>query len=219
MLLSRWHPYPAAIRSAAVIPELRDTGGLRSGLTGYRAGNAGKHRPGSMAFNVRMLKRDDIGASLIAAWDALEARACQPNAYLSSSFVLPALEHLTASADVRIVVVEEPADAAKPAALLGLGIFKLQAPTRTLPVRHLASYECIHSYLGGLLIDREYSVATLNALFRFLAQPGGEWHAVLFSKFPSDGFWAESCLRQAEACGLAWHETCLLYTSPSPRDS
>ena len=148
---------------------------------------------------VRVLRPEELDAPFLASWNALESRALAPNAFLSPNFVLPAVRHLTPHADVRIAAIEMFGT------LCGLGVFELRGPTRALPVRHLASYECIHSYAGSVLIDRECASTTLNALFRFLIQPGADWHAVQISKFPGDGPFFHSWNQHAP--GLKWHES------------
>jgi hypothetical protein len=90
---------------------------------------------------VRLLRADELGAADIDAWLDLEARALEPNGYLSPHFVLPALRHLDGDKTVLAVLVEAPATG--PSArmrLLGLGLFVRSGPTRALPLPHLVGY-------------------------------------------------------------------------------
>lgn len=58
---------------------------------------------------VRVLTAEELSASDMAAWSDLEARAIEPNAYMSPHFVLPALRHLEPEAPVEIWFVQRHA--------------------------------------------------------------------------------------------------------------
>ena len=133
---------------------------------------------------VRKLMVNEVTPAFVSAWADLESRAVEPNAYLSPHFILPAIRHLDPEAHVWIIAVETGALGGHE--LIGIGIFQPVLGTRPLPLPHLVAYKSRHSYLGGLLLDRERARAALDALFNYVKTLG--WcQGVMFGKMRQDG--------------------------------
>lgn len=113
-------------------------------------------------FVMRVVAARDVNAADAQAWAALEARAIEPNAYLSPFFVLPATRHLTPQSDTIVCFVERSRVGQRD--LVGVGIFDKVRGSRQFPLPHLIAYRSVHSFLGGLLLDRDYRAQALDAL-------------------------------------------------------
>jgi CelD/BcsL family acetyltransferase involved in cellulose biosynthesis len=116
-------------------------------------------------WQVRRLAPGDLTAADIAAWAALEPRTAEPNAYLSPHFMLPALRHLGPGARAAVYLIDRHAAGSRET--LGAGVFVRTSGSRYLPLPHLIAYRCEHSYLSGVLLDRDWTDEGLTA---FLAQ-------------------------------------------------
>jgi CelD/BcsL family acetyltransferase involved in cellulose biosynthesis len=115
-------------------------------------------------FQMRVVPVRDVNAEDVHAWAALEARAVEPNAYLSPFFVLPAARHLTPESDTIVCFIERLG--AGPRDLVGVGIFEKAPASRQFPLPHLIAYRSVHSYLGGMLLHRDCHAQALDALIR-----------------------------------------------------
>jgi hypothetical protein len=152
--------------------------------------------PERTAWKVRLATVADITPMIYDAWADLETRAVEANAYLSPHFVLPALRHLDAGAPIVIALVE------RGPTLVGVAVFRDERPSQTFPLPHLAGYRSMHSFLGGVLVDRQHLKGTVSALFDELHALRWRWHAVSMS-----GVWVDGPLYEAwetEARGRGW---------------
>jgi CelD/BcsL family acetyltransferase involved in cellulose biosynthesis len=151
--------------------------------------------PGSFSapsITVRVLSAAQIDASTHSAWVALEARALEPNAYLSPHFVLPALKHLDAHIPARIVLVERRAAGMR--SLIAAGVFEHVLGTRQFPMPYWRAYRSKHSFMGGVLLDHEHAAVALSHLLQ--AVQGNQWrlHGIDFGLVWADG--AQAALLQ-----------------------
>jgi CelD/BcsL family acetyltransferase involved in cellulose biosynthesis len=151
--------------------------------------------------HVRQLGLRDLTPSRIAAWSALEARAAEPNAFLSPHFVLPALRHLDPGVSPVVLVVEQGAD------LLALGVFTAVKASRICPLPHLVGYTSQHSYLGGLLVDRDHLRTAVGAMCDHARRRSFGWQAMVFTKMRSDGPIAALLEERALTTGTAMRRT------------
>jgi CelD/BcsL family acetyltransferase involved in cellulose biosynthesis len=119
------------------------------------------------------------------AWAALEARAAEPNAFMSPHFVLPALQHLDAGASVILMWIERAAGGLKE--LAGVGVFRRCVASRVFPWPHLSAYQSEHTYLGGLLVDGDSVRPVVEAIRGFLARPGSAWKGLELPKVDTGG--------------------------------
>jgi len=145
------------------------------GLPGRSSRSSG--RP----FTVRVSNARALDPDVVRAWSSLEARALEPNAYLSPHFVLPALRYLDPDVRALAIRVERAPESAtdghagetagEPAAarLVGMGIFEWVKGTRAFPLPHLVAYRSRHSFSSGILLDRAHAAEALAALVEHLA--------------------------------------------------
>lgn len=152
----------------------------------------------SCRFEVVAPSAIDTGFEL--AWAALEERALEPNPYLSPDFVLPALAHLEVRERVRLLVVRRR-DAA--GTMVALGLFHVSPGSRRMPLPHLRGFLGPHSFLGGLLLDRDDAEPALQALFDGLRTHAWRWQGLVLERCWSDGPQAELLRRLVEQ--RKWH--------------
>jgi CelD/BcsL family acetyltransferase involved in cellulose biosynthesis len=114
------------------------------------------------AFSVRVVAADQISDRDIGAWAALEARALEPNAYLSPHFMLPQIRHLAGTQRPAVLFVERTVLHARE--LVGVAVVGDVAPSLAFPVRRLVGYGTSYAALGGILLDRECALDALRAL-------------------------------------------------------
>ena len=132
---------------------------------------------------MRSLVPEEVTPAFVGAWSELEGRAIESNAYLSPHFALPAIRHLEGSNPVTIIAIQ--ACAGGRPELIGVGIFRRVWGTRNLPLPHLIAYQSRHSYLSGMLIDRRWASAALEAFFDYVRGLG--WcQGVVFNKLIRD---------------------------------
>jgi hypothetical protein len=90
---------------------------------------------------------------------------------------------LEGSNPVTIIAIQ--ACGAGRAELIGVGIFRRVWGTRHLPLPHLIAYQSRHSYLSGMLLDRCWASAALEAFFDYVRRLG--WcQGVVFNKLIRD---------------------------------
>ncbi len=153
-------------------------------------------------YTVRVLNPTEIDSKLISAWEDLEARALVPNAFMSPYFVMPAIRHL-ASADNTFGVFVEKTSSGLPN-LVGVALFQVRKPTRRFPLKHLAAFETIHSYLSDFLLDREHVSAVLQEIYRYLTDKKHAWHGLYLNNFSSESFFSEEAKTIASDFGIRW---------------
>jgi hypothetical protein len=123
--------------------------------------------------------------AVAAPWLELESRALEPNAFLSPLFVFPAVRYLVSARTSPWLLTVRPVQAATRWLLLAL--VRPRAPRPRYPLPHLVSWRSPHSYLGGLLVDRDETERALHALCAFLASPRTPWCGLFFDEIPGHG--------------------------------
>lgn len=126
-----------------------------------------------------------LTAADIAAWEDLESRAVEPNAYLSPHFLLPALRWLTPHETTYLVIVERRLGATRE--LIGVAAFAESAAARRFGLRSLIGYRSKHSFLGGMLLDRACAPQALRTLLQHLARTFPSHRLVEIPKTWRDG--------------------------------
>jgi hypothetical protein len=132
----------------------------------------------TMDLTIKVLEHNELTEDRIKRWCGLEQRSIEQNAYLSPYFILPALKHLPPRGKPIFVFIEKGEGNASE--LLGVGVFECSPRSIYLPVPHLKAYRCPHSYLTGLLIDRQHLKETTNAFFSFFHDSRAQWCGVEF---------------------------------------
>jgi CelD/BcsL family acetyltransferase involved in cellulose biosynthesis len=132
--------------------------------------------------SVTVLAGADALAPWIPAWEALAARALEPNAFHEPWLMLPGLEAFGAGQDVRFVLLHSaPVPGSAPVLL---GIFPVERATRYrgLPLRHLRLWRHRHCFLGTPLLDATRAREVLSRFLDWVAAEGRscamEWEMV-----------------------------------------
>lgn len=159
-------------------------------------------------YRIRLARFPELGEMAISAWARLEERALESNAYMSPRFVIPAVRHLCGPKEAPeiLFVLVERGDAG-PEGLAGAGVFRRSLGTASLPFPHLKAFLSPHSYLSGLLIDRDGAEGAARAFFRFFCGGNGPWLGVEFMHRPSEGPQAELLAFVAKEFDVTWHES------------
>jgi hypothetical protein len=137
------------------------------------------------SYHVRLAHLDDIDARTVSAWMDLEQRSLEANAYLSPHFVLPSVRHLDSGVSPLFMFIERVHGGSREFA--GLGVFTVQSPNFHFPLPYLRAYCSNHSYLTGLLVDRDHSEPAIETLFDFFSQAASKWHGIEFQNRSGDG--------------------------------
>lgn len=151
----------------------------------------------SIQYITRVVATECVEAKDVEAWSALESRAIEPNAYLSPHFVLAATRWLTPDERAKVFFVEKVAR--ESVELVGVGVFSESGPTKQLPIRTLAGYRSRHSFLSGLLLDREWAVPALRALLDSVSDVLPQCKAVVIPSVWNDGALATASEADAQA--------------------
>ena len=131
-----------------------------------------------MKLRVNLLSFHDMDEDMIKQWYDLEMRSKDGNAYLSPSFILPAIKYLTPSRTPSFMTVTKISDSTS--VLIGLGIFEYSAGTKYFPFPHLTAYRTLYSFVNRLLIDDEHIQASIDAIFNFTKSMHGIFGIELF---------------------------------------
>jgi CelD/BcsL family acetyltransferase involved in cellulose biosynthesis len=152
---------------------------------------------------VRTIRVAELTPEVVRAWADLEGRSLHFNAFLSPHFILPAIRHLTSDKNVLILLVESPS----PSQLLGLGVFEINRPSLIWPLPYLTAYRPPHSYLNGLLIDRENPREIITALYDHLSHPKFRYNYVDLHLHPECKITDETHSALAQTYPLQWQKT------------
>jgi len=153
-------------------------------------------------YKARILRPDKVDDKTIAAWADLEARAVVPNAFMSPYFVLPSLRYLESPEDVFGMFVEKASGGVS--TLVGVALFKVRKPTRRFPLKHLAAFESIHSYLSDFLIDRDHEADALKVVYSYVTDKKRPWHALYLNDFSPDRLLDGEAAALASDFGMEW---------------
>jgi hypothetical protein len=158
-------------------------------------------------FRVRPVRFHELDEETISRWGLLEERALEGNAYISPRFMIPALRHLATPKEAResmFVFVEKTGGGG--GELVGAGVFVRSSGSHRFPLPHLRAYTSPHSYLSGILVDRDEAEGAIRTFFRFFCGKDAPWHGVEFENFPSEGRQAEWIAEVADEFGVTWTE-------------
>jgi hypothetical protein len=177
----------------------------------YARGEMGTYRPPRSGTRTSQLTVQSIDAraippELVEAWADLEGRALEPNAYLSPHFVLPALRHLNPTAPVFALMVEEEQAPGAPRKLVAVLLCESTLGTKTFPLPHLRVYRSLHSFLTGVLVDRDQPEEALGALLDHVERNRWRWHGLEFDMTWGDGPVYAALLRLCRARRIRCHE-------------
>ncbi|KPK74098.1 MAG: hypothetical protein AMJ84_00810 [Acidithiobacillales bacterium SM23_46] len=159
--------------------------------------------PDDFAMEVSVRTPSELDERIIGAWAELEQRSVEPNAYLSPWFVLPALKHLEPRVPVVVILIERKGVVSRD--LVGLGVYETVRRSGRIPMAHLRAFRSRHSYLTGLLLDRDCASEASRAYFRFLRRDSS-WHGVEVTVHPTDGQFGAIMTEAARKEDVAWYE-------------
>jgi CelD/BcsL family acetyltransferase involved in cellulose biosynthesis len=153
------------------------------------------------AAQARLLRRSEIDDTFVREWRSLAGRSVSPNPFLDPAFVLPAIDELPDLPDPVFIAVES-----SNGTLTGLGIFEEVSSSRRMPIAHLRAWQTPHTYLDGLLLDRDSADQAMAAIWSLLLEPGNRWHGVEFPRL-KQGDALDSILEQsADQAHIDWQD-------------
>ncbi|MCC7117334.1 MAG: GNAT family N-acetyltransferase [Anaerolineales bacterium] len=153
-------------------------------------------------YKLRRLTLPDFDEKLIAAWEDLEERALEPNAFLSPHFVIPSIKYLlTGTKPFGLFVERAMAGSAQLVGVVGLCP---SGPNKRFPLPHLNLCFTKYSFLSGYLVDREYAAEVMGVIFDYLSKPSGGWHTLVSQDRAASGTLTGIEQKTAEARGLKW---------------
>jgi len=153
---------------------------------------------------IRRVDPTKLDSATLEEWERLEGHAFESNVYLSPHFVLPAIRHLD-PADPPFMLLAERAGQSRNA-LCGVALFRECGPTLHFPLPHLAAYRSRHSYLTGILADRDLASGVVDRFLSYLREPGHGWHGVEFQDMAIDSGVGSLLLARAQMEGISWFE-------------
>lgn len=168
------------------------------------------------SYHIRLAHLDEIDVQTVGAWEDLGRRSLEANAYLSPHFVLPSVRYLDFGRSPLFILIERVHGGSRD--LAGLGVFTVHPPNLHFPLPYLCAYCSKHSYLTGLLIDRDYAEPAIEALFDFFGGAGSKWHGIEFKNLSGDGIFyhlLEAVARQRHVgwCGYSRNQRAILLPS------
>jgi CelD/BcsL family acetyltransferase involved in cellulose biosynthesis len=158
---------------------------------------------GALKLEITVYGPHELDSSILQQWQDLEDRAIESNAYLSPSFILPAIKYLTPSVQPMIICIESISGVDRK--LIGVGVFEFNTGTRNFPLPHVIAYRSPHSYLSGLLIDKDVVEPTLKAFFMYFQSLRG-CYGIKFENRTADTPMALQLDLVASRLKIAWIE-------------
>ncbi|MDA0283597.1 MAG: GNAT family N-acetyltransferase [Planctomycetota bacterium] len=158
------------------------------------------------ASGLRVVERsfESVSDEFIEQWAELESRSVEGNAFLSPHFVIPAVTHLEGAYEQKpLILAVESTDGSE---LLAVGLFEQSGNSRLLPLTHLRSWRCEHTFHDGLLVDRDRGTEALVVLFDWLSRQNRRWHGIAFTDRSADGKLNQMLGEAAATTGAVWFE-------------
>lgn len=145
-------------------------------------------------------------------WDVLAATAAEPNPFLESWYLVPALAALDPAGAVDVLVLE--------AGDAWLGLMPLARPGRYYgrPLAHFANWHHANAFVGAPLVARGAEALFWTALFDLLDREAGRGLFLHLADLPMDGTLAAAlkqvCAKQGRPLGLVHCEERAMLSSP-----
>ncbi len=158
---------------------------------------------GKLKLKVTAYGLHELDSRILQKWQDLEERAIESNAYLSPSFIVPALKYLTPSLRPLIICIESILGGDH--RLAGVGVFEYKTGTRSFPLPHVRAYLSPHSYLSGLLIDKDIVEPTLTSFFNYFRSFRG-CYGIKFENRTADTQMAQQLDLVASHLKIPWIE-------------
>jgi CelD/BcsL family acetyltransferase involved in cellulose biosynthesis len=155
--------------------------------------------------SVRQLHPREVDAAALVRWKSLAIRSSHQNPFLWPEFVIAGWEHLTPADRYRLWIVE---DAVSSEWLLACPLH-LPRCTRELPWPHATSFQTIHSFRSGLLLDAERGAEALTAWLGSVESSPEIGHGIEFQNLRLDSQLSQQLATAAERLGWNWTTRCL----------
>jgi hypothetical protein len=139
---------------------------------------------GGRDVSVRVFPALSANQQFLDDWLDLERRAVEGNAFLSPHFILPAVKFLDPRKRVLLLAIFR-ADSDHDE-LIGVGAFVARPPTARFPLPHLDAYRSPHTYLTGMLLERDRQWLALEALGAYLSFSRVRWCGIEFEDRVAD---------------------------------
>ncbi len=119
------------------------------------------------SYEVVELSIDQIDQDFINDWANLNDRCLDAIVYLDPAFIFPALKYLAHKHVILTVLYDTDNE---DHSLVGLGLFEFCLGTFRFPLPYLVVYKSTHSFLSGLVIDRDKTEEVVSVLLEYLAR-------------------------------------------------
>lgn len=123
--------------------------------------------------------------------------------FLSPHFILPAVRLLTRQRVLLLKIFHRDGQEDR---LIGVGTFVAQPPKAKFPLPHLEAYCSPHTFLTGMLLDREHRWLALEALRAYLSSASVQWCGMEFRNCLAAGALSRIHVDQAGTPPLRWGE-------------
>jgi hypothetical protein len=160
------------------------------------------HKVQTNQFSANLLDPHELTEKNISAWKYLESRAIEANAYLSPNFVIPAIRHLENNSKTYILTVNKNNSGSSD--LAGVFIFKVRKFSKLFPLPHLSAFHSRHSFLSGILVDKDHAPDVVKIIFDYLSNSSLKWHGIAFEDHPVEGPLAEIENNITSQMGMKW---------------
>ncbi len=94
---------------------------------------------------------------------------------------------------------------------MGAGVFVRSSGKRNFPLPHLRAFLSLHSYLSGILVDRDEAERAIQAFFQFFCNKKATWHGVRFDYLSVDSPQADLIAGVSEKFASPWQEQERMY--------
>lgn len=158
---------------------------------------------GGREVSVRLFPTALAGKEFIDDWLDLEKRAVEGNMFLSPHFILPALQYLTRKPLLQLAIFRRDGERD---CLIGVGTFVARPPAVGFPLPHLEAYESPHTFLTGMLLDRDNQWLALETLGTYLSRSTVQWCGLKFARRLADGALDQVHQDQTITSRLGWDE-------------
>ncbi|MEM7427575.1 MAG: GNAT family N-acetyltransferase [Pseudomonadota bacterium] len=140
--------------------------------------------------------------TLIERWRRLEDRALEPNAFLSPSFVLPAVRNLCPGKRPFAILVFLASGGGNH--LVGAGVFDRLRASRIFPLPHVAAFVAPQeTFMTGLLLDRDHADPAAESILAALAGLPGT-HGIVFEQRCLNSAQGELLAAVSRRLGFPW---------------
>jgi hypothetical protein len=124
------------------------------------------------------------------------------NAFLSPNFVLPAIRYLENNSKVRFLLIHKVSS--KSTILVGLFVYKINKFNRYLPFPHISAFHSRHSFLSGILADKDYAEDVVEIIFVHLKDSSEVNAGILFEEHLLQGGMADLISKVTHQLGIMW---------------